>query len=68
MKLGGYHRWSLTDPVPIECECGTPMEHLFQIGSMEPGGLERLVISRGYSLGLHYCPASPEHPHRTVMQ
>lgn len=68
MKLGGYHRWSLTDPVPIECECGTPMEHLFQIDSMEPGGLEHLVISRGYSLGLHYCPASPEHPHRTVMQ
>jgi hypothetical protein len=68
MKLGGYQPWGLTDPSPIECECGTPMEYLFQIDSMEPGGLEKLVISRGYSLGLHHCPASLEHPHHTVMQ
>ncbi|WP_304454794.1 DUF1963 domain-containing protein [Nocardiopsis sp. YSL2] len=68
MKFGGYQPWGLTDPSPVECDCGTPMEHLLQIDSMEPGGLERLVISRGYSLGLHYCPTSPDHPHHTVMQ
>jgi hypothetical protein len=44
------------------------MERLLQIDSMEPGGLDRLVIGRGYSLGLRHCPVSPEHPHHTVMQ
>ena len=68
MKFGGHQPWGLTDPFPVECECGTPMEHLFQIDSMEAGGLDNLVISRGYSFGLHYCLASPEHPHHTVMQ
>lgn len=68
MKFGGHQRWGLTDPSPIECECGISMEHLLQIDSMEPGGLDNLIISRGYSLGLHYCPVSPKHPHRTVMQ
>ncbi|NYH51421.1 hypothetical protein HNR06_001010 [Nocardiopsis arvandica] len=68
MKFGGYQPWGLTDPSPIECECNAPMEHLLQIDSMEPGGLENLIISRGYSLGLHHCPASPDHLHHTVMQ
>ena len=68
MKFGGYQSWGLTDPSPVECECGTPMEHLLQIDSMEPGGLENLVISRGYSFGLHHCPTSPGHPHHTIMQ
>ncbi|OKI18392.1 hypothetical protein A6A08_24830 [Nocardiopsis sp. TSRI0078] len=68
MKLGGCQRWSLTDSAPVKCACGTPMELLLQIDSMEPGGLERLVIGRGYSLSVHRCPASPNHPHKTVMK
>ncbi|GAA1071973.1 hypothetical protein [Nocardiopsis metallicus] len=68
MKFTGHQPWGLTDPFPVECDCGTSMELLFQIDSMEPGGLDNLIISRGYSLGLHYCPTSPEHPHHTVMQ
>ncbi|MFD3688709.1 hypothetical protein ACFWTE_28270 [Nocardiopsis sp. NPDC058631] len=68
MKLGGFQRWGLTDPFPVECACGAAMEYLLQISSLEPGGLERLVIGRGYSFGVHYCPASLDHPHHTVMQ
>ncbi|CAL9558350.1 hypothetical protein SUDANB121_04597 [Nocardiopsis dassonvillei] len=68
MKLGGFQRWSLTDAFPVECDCGSPTEYLFQIQSMEAGGLEGLVIGRGYSLGVHVCQKSLAHPHRTVMQ
>ncbi|MCY9785259.1 hypothetical protein KIK06_15355 [Nocardiopsis sp. EMB25] len=68
MKSDGFQQWSLTDAFPVECQCGTPMQHLLQIDSREPGGLDRLVIGRGYSLSLHHCPTSPEHPHHTVMQ
>ncbi|MGQ4271628.1 hypothetical protein [Nocardiopsis changdeensis] len=68
MKLRGFQQWSLTDVFPIECACGSPMEYLFQIQSMEKGGLERLVIGCGYSLSAHLCEKSLEHLHRTVMQ
>lgn len=68
MKLGWYQLWSLADPFPAECEGGTPMELLLQTDSMEPGGLENLIIGRGYSLSIHRCSVSPDHPHKTVMQ
>ncbi|MFE9245518.1 hypothetical protein [Nocardiopsis sp. NPDC006938] len=68
MKFGGHQPWGLTDPFPVECECGAIMQLLLQIDSMEPGGLEGFVISRGYSLGIHCCPDFPDHPHHTVMQ
>lgn len=66
MKLGGYQLWGLTVSSPIEYECGTPVDHLIQIDSIEPGGLDGLII-RGYSLGLNYYPVSlqstPAHRH-----
>ena len=44
------------------------MKYLFQIESMEASGLEGLIIGRGYSLSVHLCEESLEHPHRTIMQ
>ncbi|MER7278436.1 hypothetical protein ABT369_28745 [Dactylosporangium sp. NPDC000244] len=79
-KLGGFANWSLTDPLPMDCEaCGAPMTLLFTAASSEgPASWQPLedapvtptgiVIGRGYSLYVFRCPASFEHPVATAMQ
>ncbi|MEV5576743.1 hypothetical protein AB0L06_42530 [Spirillospora sp. NPDC052269] len=37
-KVGGYASWSLTDPYPMICDCGTDMELLLTVASGEWDG------------------------------
>ncbi len=37
-KVGGYASWSITDPYPVVCDCGTDMELLLTIASGEWDG------------------------------
>ncbi|WP_030395310.1 hypothetical protein [Kitasatospora purpeofusca] len=34
-KVGGFASWHVTDPAPMDCECGQPMEPLLTIASYE---------------------------------
>ncbi|WP_406115757.1 hypothetical protein [Kitasatospora purpeofusca] len=34
-KVGGFASWHVTDPRPMDCECGQPMEPLLAIASYE---------------------------------
>ncbi|MFB8240206.1 hypothetical protein ACFC58_27035 [Kitasatospora purpeofusca] len=34
-KVGGFASWHVTDPRPMDCECGQPMEPLLTIASYE---------------------------------
>ncbi|MFI9101831.1 hypothetical protein ACIGXA_15050 [Streptomyces fildesensis] len=40
-KVGGFASWHLTDPTPVECSCGRPMELLLTIDSKEWDGGSR---------------------------
>ncbi|GAA3737125.1 hypothetical protein [Salinactinospora qingdaonensis] len=68
MKLGGCEGWEIEDPFPMTCSCGTTLEHLVQIDSMEGPALRNLIIGRAYALNIYYCPASLEHPYRINIQ
>jgi len=66
-KMGGFADWSLTDPQPMICECGSDMRLLLAAGGddRDPTSVQ---IGRGYTLWIFYCPRSFDHPHRTTMQ
>ncbi|MFE7590088.1 hypothetical protein ACFU6K_11830 [Kitasatospora sp. NPDC057512] len=43
-KVGGFASWHVTDPAPMDCTCGQPMELLIAIASSECDSLSRSWI------------------------
>lgn len=67
MKFGGYPSYGPTAPLPMACECGAELEHLFQIDNPENGPID-LTLGRGNFLCVYHCPRSNDHPHRIRLQ
>ncbi|GLZ78231.1 hypothetical protein Afil01_30380 [Actinorhabdospora filicis] len=63
-KLGGFAGWSLSDPHPVHCACGSDVQLLMCIHGYDID----VTIGRGYSLWIWSCTTSWDHPVQTSMQ
>lgn len=61
-KIGGYASWSLTDPYPMVCDCGTDMEVLLTIASGEWDGFGGWRPVEDAAEPTHHSLPAPSNP------